>query len=193
MSTAAGTVVTDVLKQVRDVGGNAHSRASTLEIISHSQRVINAIVKSVVRTQTLTTQPRQLFYSVSLIFTDYVKAVAVKHNNQNLLQTSFKALRNSNPNWPRRLGSVPSFFVPFGINQLIIYPVPAESTTVELTYVKDTGVIPGEATAMQLPDHNIQLVKDLAATTLFLRQRDFAQAQVMISNFTDRLKRQRNE
>ena len=188
MSTSAGTVVTDVLRQVRDLGANGHSRVFTLEVVSHAQRTINAVVKAVLRTQTLTLQPRQLFYSISLIFTDYIQAVGVKHNNQSLHRTSLKGLRNSNPDWPRKLSSVPSFFVPIGINQLIIFPVSEALDTVDVTYIKDTGIIAGENIAMALPDHAIQSVKDLAAVTLFLRQRDFGQAQVLVSNLKERLK-----
>ena len=193
MSTIAGTVVTDVLRQVRDEGANGHSRVFTLEVVSHAQRTINAIVKAVLRTRTLTLQPRQLFYSISLLFTDYIQAVGVKHNNQSLHRTSLKGLRNSNPDWPRKLSSVPSFFVPIGINQLIIFPVSEASDTVDVTYIKDTGLIAGENIAMALPDHAIQSVKDLAAATLFLRQRDFVPAQTLVSNLKERLGRFRDE
>lgn len=193
MSTTAGTVVTDVLRQVRDSGANGHSRVFTLEVVSHAQRMINAIVKAVLRTRTLTLQPRQLFYSISLLFTDYIQAVGVKHNNQSLHRTSLKGLRNSNPDWPRKLSSVPSFFVPVGINQLIIYPVSEALDTVDVTYVQDTGIIAGENITMALPDHAIQAVKDLAAATLFLRQRDFVQARTLTSNLKDRLGKFRDE
>ena len=194
MSTTAGTVVTDVLRQVRDEGANGHSRVFTLEVVSHAQRTINAIVKSVLRTRTLTLQPRQLFYSISLLFTDYIQAIGVKHNNQSLHRTSLKGLRNSNPDWPRKLAATPSFFVPVGINLLIIYPVPeVATTTVDVTYVQDTGLIAGENIAMALPDHAIQSVKDLAAITLFLRQRDFVAARTLVSNLKDRLGRFRDE
>jgi len=193
MTTTAGTVVTDVLRQVRDGGANGHSRVFTLEVISHAQRTLNALTRSVLRTQTLTLQPRQLFYSISLIFTDYIQAVAVQYLNQNLHQTSLKGLRNSNPDWPRRYGSVPTFFSPIGINQLIIFPVPDAVDSVGLTYVKDTGIILGENTAMELPDQIIPSVKDLSAATLFLRQRDFREAQVLMQNLQDRLGRHRDE
>ncbi len=193
MATTAGTVVTDVLRQVRDEGANGHSRIFTLEVISHAQRTINAITRVVTRTQTLTLQPRQLFYSISLIFTDYIQAIAVKHLNQSLHRTSLKGLRNSNPDWPRRFGSVPSFFVPVGINQLIIFPAPATGGNVDVTYVQDTGVIAGENIAMALPDHGITLIKDLAAATLFMRQRDFQQAQALVESLKQRLGRFRDE
>ncbi len=193
MSTTAGTVVTDVLRQVRDEGANGHSRVFTLEVISHAQRVINTITKSVLRTQTLTLQPRQLFYSISLLFTDYIQAIGVKYLNQNLQRSTLKGLRNTDPDWPRKLSSTPSFFIPVGINLLIIYPVPEVSATVDVTYVKDTGIIAGESASMELPDHAIQSVKDLAAATLFLRQRDFVEATVLVKNLQERLKRFRDE
>ncbi len=193
MATTAGTVVTDVLRQVRDVGANGHSRVFTLEVVSHAQRTINAIVKAVLRTQTLTLVPRQLFYSISLTFTDYIQAVAVRYHNQNLHRTSLRGLRNSNPDWPRKISSVPSFFTPVGINLLVIFPVPEVVDTVDVTYVQDTGVIAGENIAMALPDHAMQSVKDLAAATLFLRQRDFAQVQVLIKSLQQRLGRFRDE
>jgi len=193
MATTAGNVVTDVLRQVRDIGANGHSRVFTLEVISHAQRTINAIVKAVLRTQTLTLVPRQLFYSISLIFTDYIQAVGVCYHNQSLHRTSLRGLRNSNIDWPRKVSSVPSFFAPVGINLLIIFPIPEIVETVSVTYVQDTGVIAGENIAMALPDHAIQLVKDLAATTLFLRQRDFGQAQALIKSLQQRLGRFRDE
>ena len=193
MTIIAGTVVTDVLRQVRDSGANGHTRVFTLEVISHAQRTLNAITKAVLRTQTLTLQPRQLFYSISLIFDDYIQAVAVTHLNQNLLRTSLKGLRNSNPNWPRRFGSVPSFYVPIGINQLIIFPSPAVAGAVDVTYIKDIGLIPGENIAMELPDHLIPSVKNLAAATLCLRQRDFKEAQVLMQGLQARIGRFRDE
>ena len=193
MTVIAGTVVTDVLRQVRDTGANGHSRTFTLEVVSHAQRTLNALTRAVLRTQTLTLQPRQLFYSISLIFTDYIQAVAVTYLNQNLHRASLKSLRNSNPSWPRRWGSVPSFFVPLGINQLIVYPSPSTGATVDVTYVKDTGIIPGENIAMELPDHLMPSVKDLAAATLFLRQRDFQEAQALMQQLQPRIGRFRDE
>jgi len=135
----------------------------------------------------------QLFYSISLTFTDYIQAVAVRYHNQNLHRTSLRGLRNSNPDWPRKISSVPSFFTPVGINLLVIFPVPEVVDTVSVTYIQDTGIIAGENIAMALPDHAIQLVKDLAATTLFLRQRDFAQARALIKSLQQRLGRFKDE
>ncbi len=193
MATTAGVVVTEVLRRVRDEQGAGHTREFTLRIISHAQRLINRLVGAVTVDTTLTLQPTQLIYDLSGTFTDALRVISVRWQEHDLDQVNLQFLRNVDVSWPRNVSGEPAVFSQIGLDLLLIYPVPTESASVGITYVKDTGLIPGEDIDMEVPDHAMPLIIDLAASILLLRQRDFRPIETLFKRIQSNLKGYRNE
>ncbi len=193
MATASGVLVTEVLRRVRDEEGSGHSRSFTLEIISHAQRLINRFTGSVTEEGTLTLQPKKLVYDLTGSFPEALRVVSVTYRGEELTSTNLQFLRNADMHWPRSIGGEPRVFSQAGLDLLIIYPVPAEPDSATVTYIKDTGLIPGEDQDMSLPDHALPLISDLSTAILLIRQRDFAAVGQLVQKLQQDFRGYRDE
>ena len=181
MSTPAGNVINDVLRAVNDVEASGHSRSLVLDLVSHAQRLVNYIIGAVVTTGNITLEEDRMVYPVSALLSDYLRPITAHYKGEQIISVDFDELALLDSSWPRGKSGEVSFYSPVGLDLMIFYPAVKKSETVTLTYVKDTGDIPGEGTNMSLPDHLISPVTFLATSLLLLRQRDL---QTALGQFT---------
>lgn len=193
MTVIVGPLVTDILKNIRDEAGSGSSRTFVRNILSHAQRLVNFLIEDVVKTATLTLEPKRLAYPASQLISDYLKPLSITHNGNDLARGSLGSLSVFDSYWPRAIDSPPSMFIPIGLDVLLIYPAGELETTVTVTYVADTQNIAGDGSEMDVSDHAVPLVKDVATALLLLRQRDFDVLTPILARLTDRLKRYSNE
>ena len=193
MAIIAGPLITDILKNIRDEAGSGSSRTLVRSILSHAQRLVNFIIEDVVKTATLTLEPKRLAYPASQLISDYLKTLSITHNGNDLARGTLGSLSVFDSYWPRAVDFPPSMFIPIGLDVLLIYPASELKTTVDVTYVADTQDIVGDSSEMDVSDHAVPLVKDVATALLLLRQRDFDVLPPILARLSDRLKRYSNE
>ena len=193
MAVIAGPLITDILKNIRDEAGSGSSRTFVRSILSHAQRLVNFIIEDVVKTATLTLEPRRLAYPASQLISDYLKPLSITHNGNDFARGTLGSLSVFDSYWPRAVDSPPSMFIPIGLDVLLIYPASELKTTVDVTYVADTQDIAGDSSEMDVSDHAVPLVKDVATALLLLRQRDFDVLTPILTRLSKRFKRYSNE
>ena len=182
MATIAGVIITKVLQRVRDPQGSAHTRPFVLEILSHTQRIINAIFGPVRVTNTFTTEADRLAYPIQSNLPDNLKIVSITHEGSELIGETLSGLQGNDPSWPRTRGVKIQAFAPIGRDLIILYPALERNSTVEITSIKDTGLITGETATMDLPDERVKTAIDFTEVLLLIRQRDFDEAETLLKS-----------
>lgn len=180
MTTIAGVVITKALQRVRDPQGSAHTRVFVRTILSHAQRIINAIFRDVRVTSTFTTEASRLAYPVQSNLTDNLRIVSITHEGSELAVETLAGLQGSDPSWPRTRGAKIQAFASVGRDLLLLYPALDRNSTVEITSIKDTGLIIGEDSALDLPDERVKTALDFTEILLLIRQRDFDEAEALL-------------
>jgi hypothetical protein len=187
MTTVAGVIITKALQRVRDEQGSAHSRDFVRKILSHAQRITNAIFGEVKVTTTFTTEPNRLAYPIQPNLPDSLRIARVTHNKDELLPETLQGLRGFDSSWPRTRGDKYLSYAPVGRDLFLLYPALKVTGSVEVTSIKDTGLIVGESSNMDLPDSDVKVALDITEIILLLRQRDLDEAENLIKTVTERL------
>ena len=180
MPDVAKDLTDRLLRRVRDIHGLAHSRDFARGVLSGCQRVLNTLLGVVTVTPTLTTQPHQLFYSISGFFIDteaMTKVMAVREDTRDLCKLdNMRALNHLDLHWVRAIGPRFEAWTQVGRDLLVIYPSKTASSSVTIIGAKLTTALTGEDTAMELPNEYHDHVISLAEVMLLLKQRDLYQA-----------------
>lgn len=192
MAEISGVLITNVLQRVRDPQGSAHTRTFVLKILSHAQRIVNAIFGEVKVTAALTTEADRIAYPVQSNLPDNLRIVSITHDGSELATDTLAGLQGFDPSWPRTRGPRILAFAPVGRDLLFLYPALERASSVQVTSIKDTGIIVGESSTLEIPDERAKLALDLTEMLLLVRQRDFDEADVLLKEITERTQKGRN-
>lgn len=189
MATIAGVLITTALQRVRDPQGSAHPRTFVLKILSHAQRVVNAIFGEVKVTTTFTTEADRIAYPVQPNLSDTLRVVSITQDGSELATETLDGLRGFDPSWPRIRADKMLAFAPVGRDLLFLYPALPRASSVQITSIKDTGTIVGEASTLEIPDNHAKIALDFTEVVLLLRQRDFDEAEALLKELTERIQK----
>lgn len=187
MSEAAGTLIDAVLQRVRDPQGSAHSRVLVRSLISQAQRFVNARIRSVLETATLTTDPRRLFYPIAVSFPGAIRIETVRSEGRDLTKCDWQTLQWVDPGWFRSIGNRFETWSVIGRDLLVVYPAKATTSSVDVVYTKLTTELSTESTATEISDDDLPGVLDLVEAILSLKQRTFEPATNSIARLAERL------
>ena len=187
MATTVGPIITKVLQRVRDPQGSAHSRNFVRTILGHAQRVVNSLLGLVLENTNLSVQPGLLVYPASSSVPNAVNIIDVVHQGRSLHRSDLDKLRGINSNWPRARGAHFDIYAPIGKDLLILYPGIQAQDTVDVHYIKDTGVISKETDTVQIAKDFEPLMEQMAEALLLLKQRDLGEAENAIKQFEARV------
>ncbi len=189
MANIAGVVITKVLQRVRDPQGSAHTRTFVLKILSHAQRVVNAIFGEVKITDTFNTEADRIAYPVRPTLDKTLRVVSVTQDGSELATETLEGLRGFDPSWPRTRADKMLAFAPVGRDLLFLYPALPRTSSVQITSIKDTGIIVGEASELEIPDNRAKIALDFTEVVLLLRQRDLDEAEALLKELTERIQK----
>ncbi len=87
MPEPIGPHIDIVLQRVRDEGAALHPRAVVMELFTHTQRIINTVMRLVISTGTLTTTPHRIFYPIYANFPGATRVVGVRDGTRDLTES----------------------------------------------------------------------------------------------------------
>ena len=183
MAEAIGPHIDIVLQRVRDRGASLHPRAVVMEMFTHTQRIINTVMRLVISTGTLTTTPHRVFYPIYTNFADATRVVAVRDGNRDLTELpDWTRLNFLSRKWFRDVGTQHTAFAEIGRSLLLVYPGQREAGTLTIHYTKLTSEFVNESDQTEIPDEYLSLLADLTAALLLIRARDFKDLQNVLSS-----------
>src|SRR3990167_7929296 len=101
----AGTLVSALLRRVRDPQALANTRDFTRSILSDCQRLVNARTGRVLETTTgFATEPMRMFYPLAALIPTAVRVQAVREGGRDLDRMTLKQLSQTNSTWFRDIG-----------------------------------------------------------------------------------------
>lgn len=183
MATQIGPIISTVLQRVRDPRGEANSRDFTRKLLSHCQRDLNGVLAHAVETVELEVQPGLMFYNVSGVLPLAMNIVEVTHLNRTATRASLDQLRGISPTWSRMRGRQIQSYAPVGKNLLVLFPALTAQGIVNVSYVKDTGILNNEEETLSLLPKAQPILEAMMEITLLLKQRDLPEAQKAIELF----------
>jgi len=189
MAEAAGTLVSALLRRVRDPQALANTRDFTRSILSDCQRLINARSGRVLETTTaFATEPMRMFYPLAASVPTAVRVVAVREGGRDLDRITLKQLNQISTNWFRRIGYRFEAFAEVGRDLLVIYPAKTVVSAVDIVAVKLTDSLVNDDEATDLPDEDLHDVMELAEAILLTKMRDIDTVKPLIERITKRTK-----
>ena len=190
MAEPAGSLVSTVLRRIRDPQASATSYDLARAILSDCQRLVNAGLNRVVTTGTLTTEPFRLFYPLDGLFDPVtvppIRVLSVTEGNRDLTETTVKALNQYDLKWFRHLADRFEAWAPVGRSMIVIFPAKRETSSVVITYTKATNDLVNDAEVTELPDRDLADALDLTEIILSARLRDFKTIKSVIDRVTAR-------
>ena len=181
MSQAASTLIDIVSRRTRDPNLIGNTRAFVRSIISRSQQMVNAHLRLVFDTASLTTLRRTMLYPIQANLPDAVRIDEVLFDTDFRLNKSpWGSLIRSDWNWHRSIGTSLMAFSTIGRDLLLLYPGLDNDNSVTVNYVTLTSVLTQESTPTEIPDADLTHVLNLSETILLLKSRKLDLAEVSL-------------
>jgi len=185
----AGTLISSLLRRVRDPQGLANTRGFTRSILSDCQRLINARSRRVLETIAgFVTEPMRMFYPLTASMPTAVRVQAVREGDRDLDRVTLKQLSQINSTWFRRTGDRFEAFAEVGRDLIVIYPAKTITSTVDIVAVKLTDNLIDENEATDLPDEDLLDVMELAEAVLLAKMREIDTVKPLIERIVKRTK-----
>ncbi len=165
--------------------GPAHDENFIRLILSHSQRLVNSHLKTILSTDTLITQPTQQVYSMSLL-PDALRVETVQEGGRDLAMAPWRALAHVSRTWFREVGSHFQVFSKVGRNLLIVHPAKHDLSVVTVISTKLTDALE-PTTTVELADSDLLSVLDLAEAVLLVRERRFKSVPEVVKRLSARM------
>jgi hypothetical protein len=193
MATTAGTVATNLIERVYATGGIAHTQAWVISILSKTQRVANAYLRSVRSNTVLDVLAEKLVYKLR---DDVPAAIDITHitetrgGNAEQLERLDDLLELSayDVDWFRNItGTRYETWTQLGRDLLVIYPATPAAGLATVHYTKLTNVLAAAGTAFELPDEDVQVAKDLAEIILLARDKQIVECSNKLEQLSERI------
>ena len=166
--------------------GPAHSEVLMKAILTHCQRIVNSHIRTVLKTDTLSTNPHQQVYSMALM-PDALRVESVQEGNRDLAPIMWDSLGEMDRKWFRRVASRFETFSKIGRNVLVINPAKPEASSVSVISTKLTAALSVPTDVVELDDQDLLPVLDLAEAVLLVRERRFQSLPELLARLRSRL------
>lgn len=191
MPDVAKTLIDVVLRRVRDPQGSAHSRDLVRSLLSHSQRMLNAVLGSATETVTLNTEAQRKFYPISALVPTSARVLAVREGGRDLREIGWLGFAQADRYWTRRLGSRFLEFSTIGRDLLVIHPAKDEASSVSVIAASLTTELSSEDTEVEVPVDDVPAVLSLAEAVLSLRDRNIGGATGAMARVVEHVRTRR--
>lgn len=189
----AGTYVDVVMRRTRDPNAVGLTRAFVRDLISRSQRMVNAQMRTVKESITLTTNPNQQFYAVTVNAPASVRVEYVREGERDLRKVPFQELSQADTKWFRKVGDKFELWSPVGRDMIVIHPAKPVSSSVEVVCTKLTTDLTTDAVHAEMPEDDMTHVIDLAEVLTLLKQRRWEMLEPILQQYMDRAKAMREK
>lgn len=177
MSRQIGPIVEILMRRVRQQGGLAVDVDFATEIYTRCEQIINAALKRVLVSDTLTTPKQKLLFNFRDEFPDAIEIVSVIESNRELLEAhNLFAISAYDISWFRNItGTRFESWLQIGRDLLFLYPGQTAVSSVTVEYVKLTTLRTDFEIAYnedsELPDEDVDLALGLAEVIFLTRFR----------------------
>lgn len=185
MSEAAGTLIDTILERIRDDIGVGTSRTLTRTTLSSAQRFVNAWLRNVLDTVTLTTYPHQQLYATTAGGLEgLIRIEGVRDGDRNLTRIpDWRELAHISTSWFRDVSDQHEAWSLIGRGVLVLYPAKVQQSTVDVIGSKLTDALTTEAMVTDITDDRLRTLLDLTEAVLTLRGRNLPLAASKIQEF----------
>lgn len=172
MAEYAQTLIDITARRVRDPGLTANTRAFIRDILSRSQRAVNAHLRRIFSTATLTTTRRTMLYPIQGNLASAVEIDEILYETDYRLEKiPWRSLMHGDWEWHRAIKSDMLAFSVIGRDLLLLYPGLNRDSSVEVGYVKLTNKLVAEDTQTEIPDEDMLSVLALSEAILLMKAR----------------------
>ena len=172
MARAASVVRASVSRRIKDDNQTAIGNSDHLTVLNLVQRTLNAARGSILVSETLTTVAGTAIYNVTSAITQTARVKAVRRDNEDLDETNWRRLKQiSNTYLTDQADPVLGWAV-IGDTRLVLFPTPRIAGSVTTIGHKITDLLSADATLMDVPNEDEEIIADLTTAILLLRQRD---------------------
>lgn len=184
MARTAGAVTDTLLARVRQTGAPGTTNDFAIQVLSKCQRIVNAGLKRIVGSGTLTTSASTLIYEYRSTLTSAVDILSVResiYGREIQRCDSLADLQAYDADWVTATGTRFEFWLQLGRDILILYPAKTASSSVYIDYTTLTAEYDDYTedgnTAMDLSDEDVDFALEIAEIILLLRNKQIALAQ----------------
>jgi hypothetical protein len=189
VSTTAATARDNVLVRVRSYGGIAFDDDWARNVLALCERTINAGLRSIVATTTVTTTASQSLYFLRTSFTaalydaiDILQITAIDGSGTyELRRCTIQDLFGYDSDWFHTTTTDRFlWYIQLGRDLLFLYPSRTAATSISVKYSKQTTLLATDGTNMDTSDDDVPIVEDLLEIVLLavLRLTDHIQAKI---------------
>lgn len=189
----AGTYVDIVMRRTRDPNAVGLTRAFVRDLISRSQRMVNAQMRTVKESLTLATNPNQQFYPVTINAPASVRVEYVREGDRDLRKVTIQELSEADTKWFRKVADRFELWAPVGRDQIVVHPAKAITSSVEVIYTKLTDELIDDTILAELPEDDMTHVLDLAEMLTLLKQRRPEMVEPVLTQYMERAKLMREK
>lgn len=194
MARTAGAACDTLLARVRQAGNIAVDNDFAMSILSKCQRVVNAGLRRILASASLTTAANTLLYKYRSSLTSAVDIIIIKEGDRILQKcTNLSDLAAYDVDWFTKTGSRFEAWMQFGRDVLILYPAKTSTSSVTVTYSKlltsFSSYASDYATALELPDEDADLAIGLAEIVLLLRNRQLDVVNTRLNELGEQVKK----
>ena len=193
MATTAGTVATNLIERVYATGGIAHTQSWVISILSKTQRVANAYLRTVRSSTALAVLAEKLVYKLRDDLPAAIDIVRITETRGGYVEQLERVddlleLSAYDVNWFRNItGTRYETWTQLGRDLLVIYPGKAAAGTATVHYTKLTTALAAAGTAFELPDEDVQVAKDLAEIILLARDKQIVECSNKLEQLSERI------
>lgn len=191
-AATVGPAVDTVLERVRDAPGLAHPRAFVRTLLTQAQRVVNLAKPGALEEAVLPLTPTRCVYDftnltrsgVAVDPTEIARVESVRRDEgEDLVAVAWETLAHVDRRWPRKLGGRARVWARCGRDLVIIWPAPADASTVMLVYTKLTAPLAADNEVFELRADRLPVVLALTEALLLLRLRRFDAVPAAVGQF----------
>lgn len=194
MAKLAGAVATILIERVYATGGIAHTQDWVIALLSKTQRVTNAYIKSVRSSTDLAVLAEKLIYKLRDDLASAIDVTKITESrggdDENVEHVSdLMELSSYDVNWFRNItGSRYETWTQLGRDLLVIYPAKAAPGTATVHYTKLTNALTVAGSAFELPDEDVHIASDLAEIVLLARDKQIIECSNKLEQLAEYLK-----
>ena len=189
MSISGGEIKDRVLDRLRMSGSIAYTDAFFYSVLSKVQNLVNSSLELSVATGTLTTVASTFFYHLPWHLPDAIRVLDVSKSNLTITRMNrWQELYQYKRDWYTDT-SESSFLLwaSIGRDMIVLYPMLAASTTVDVKYVEYLQAMTSDATPFRLQDTYVGIVMDITEMILLTHQRELVAAGKKLEEIVETL------
>jgi hypothetical protein len=182
----AGNLTNNLLRKLRDPDATGLTHDFVRQMLSESQRFVNAGFRRMKETVALTTNPNQQFYNITALLPDAIRIENVREGGRDLRKTTLKALTQISTKFHREVGDSFRHFALVGRDLLVVYPSKTTESSVDVVYTRLTTELVNDDIAIEIPDDDMVQASDLAQIIMLTKMREFGMLKPILAQFTER-------